>query len=114
MSPEALARTGYFDPQAVLKDYNAIGAGEADKINVFLKMGLTGVLSTQLWHHLYMGGGLASCPSTRPARRSSARAVRRRRFALAGPARTQLSGCRKGCLKLSPCRSLDPFDWTCL
>jgi asparagine synthase (glutamine-hydrolysing) len=66
MSPEALARTGYFDPQAVLKDYNAIGAGNADQINVFLKMGLTGVLSTQLWHHLYMGGGLCELPEHAP------------------------------------------------
>jgi asparagine synthase (glutamine-hydrolysing) len=31
-------------------------------------MGLTGVLSTQLWHHLYMGGGLCDLPdhSARP------------------------------------------------
>ena len=68
MSPEALARTGYFDPQAVLKDYNAIGSGQGDDVNTFLKMGLTGVLSTQLWHHLYMGGGLCDLPdrSARP------------------------------------------------
>jgi asparagine synthase (glutamine-hydrolysing) len=68
MSPEALARTGYFDPQAVLKDYNAIGSGQGGDVNTFLKMGLTGVLSTQLWHHLYMGGGLCDLPdhSARP------------------------------------------------
>jgi asparagine synthase (glutamine-hydrolysing) len=68
MSPEALARTGYFDTQTVLTDYNAIGKGEGGNINTFLKMGLTGVLSTQLWHHLYMGGGLCELPdqSARP------------------------------------------------
>lgn len=66
MSPEALARTGYFDPQAVLSDYDAIAAGKGGKINVFLKMGLTGVLSTQLWHHLYMGGGLCELPEHAP------------------------------------------------
>jgi asparagine synthase (glutamine-hydrolysing) len=66
MSPEALARTGYFDAAAVRRDYDAIGAGQGDKINVFLKMGLTGVLSTQLWHHLYMGGGLCELPESSP------------------------------------------------
>jgi len=29
-------------------------------------MGLTGVLSTQLWHHLYMGGGLCELPEHAP------------------------------------------------
>jgi asparagine synthase (glutamine-hydrolysing) len=33
---------------------------------VFLKMGLTGVLSTQLWHQLYMGGGLCELPQNSP------------------------------------------------
>ena len=52
----------------MLKDYNAIGSGQGGNINTFLKMGLTGVLSTQLWHHLYMGGGLCELPdhSARP------------------------------------------------
>ncbi len=68
MSPESLARTGYFDVEAVRRDYAAVGDGKGDKINVFLKMGLTGVLSTQLWHQLYMGGGLCELPdqSARP------------------------------------------------
>ena len=26
-------------------------------------MGLAGVVATQLWHHLYMGGGLADLPT---------------------------------------------------
>ena len=66
MSPEALARTGYFDAAAVLRDYRAIASGQGKDINVFLKMGLTGVLSTQLWHHLYMGGGLCELPDQWP------------------------------------------------
>lgn len=66
MSPEALARTGYFDAEAVRRDYDAIGKGEGKDINVFLKMGLTGVLSTQLWHQLYMGGGLCELPESSP------------------------------------------------
>lgn len=67
MSPEALMRTGYFDVKAVRQDYDAIASGQASKVNVFLKMGLTGVLSTQLWHHLYLGGGLCELPDQAPA-----------------------------------------------
>jgi asparagine synthase (glutamine-hydrolysing) len=66
MSPEALARTGYFDVEAVRRDYEAIGRGDDKNISVFLKMGLTGVLSTQLWHQLYMGGALCELPETSP------------------------------------------------
>jgi asparagine synthase (glutamine-hydrolysing) len=66
MSPESLARTGYFDVNAVRRDYEAIASGQGKDINVFLKMGLTGVLSTQLWHQLYMGGGLCELPDQWP------------------------------------------------
>ena len=27
-----------------------------------MDMGLMGVISTQLWHHLFLGGGLADIP----------------------------------------------------
>ncbi len=66
MSREALLKTGYFDPDTVLHDYNVVASGQADKLNVFLKMGLSGVLSTQLWHHLYAGGGLCELPAHSP------------------------------------------------
>jgi asparagine synthase (glutamine-hydrolysing) len=66
MSPEALRRTGYFDPQTVLQDSALVAAGQADKLNVFLKMGLSGVLATQLWHHHYLGGGLCELPELSP------------------------------------------------
>jgi hypothetical protein len=29
---------------------------------VFVEMGLTAVISTQLWHHKYLGGGLCDLP----------------------------------------------------
>jgi hypothetical protein len=48
MSPEALRRTGYFDVQTVRHDYALIASGQASKLNVFLKMGLSGVLATRL------------------------------------------------------------------
>jgi asparagine synthase (glutamine-hydrolysing) len=66
MSPEALRRTGYFDVQMVRHDYALIASGQASKLNVFLKMGLSGVLATQLWHHLYIGGGLCELPELSP------------------------------------------------
>jgi asparagine synthase (glutamine-hydrolysing) len=66
MSPQALLKTGYFDPAAVRHDYDLVAAGQADKLNVFLKMGLSGVLATQLWHHLYIGGGLCELPEHTP------------------------------------------------
>jgi hypothetical protein len=35
-------------------------------------MGLAGVISTQLWHHLYCGGGLCDLPSWTPLERGDA------------------------------------------
>ncbi len=69
MSREALLRTGYFDPTTVIADYNRIASGQASKINVFLRLGLSGVLATQLWHHLYLGGGLCELPELAPSPR---------------------------------------------
>ncbi len=71
LSPESLRATGYFDPRAIAK---------ARKIPTWmpiltpkrlgLDLGLTCVVSTQLWHHTYCGGGLCDLPTwTAPARR---------------------------------------------
>lgn len=66
MSRESLLKTGYFDPDTVLADSAKVASGEG-KVNVFLKMGLSGVLSTQLWHHLHFGGGLCDLPDLAPS-----------------------------------------------
>lgn len=68
MSPESLDRTGYFDVAAVRRDYESYVENRASKWRVFSSMGLGGVLSTQLWHHLNFGGGLCELPtpSTKP------------------------------------------------
>jgi asparagine synthase (glutamine-hydrolysing) len=66
MSRSALLRTGYFDPATVRADYDLIASGQASKVNVFLRLGLSGVLATQLWHHLYVGGGLCDLPEAIP------------------------------------------------
>jgi asparagine synthase (glutamine-hydrolysing) len=67
MSPEALRKTGYFDPATVKRDYDLIAARQGKKVNVFLQLGLSSVLSTQLWHHLYLGGGLCELPEHMPS-----------------------------------------------
>lgn len=58
MSVESLTRSGYFDVAAVRRDYERYVAGKVPSWRVFMSMGLGGVLSTQLWHHLNFGGGL--------------------------------------------------------
>lgn len=63
MSAEALKRSGYFDATAVRRDYERYVSGTAANWRVFLSMGLGGVLATQLWHHLYLDGGLCDLPS---------------------------------------------------
>jgi asparagine synthase (glutamine-hydrolysing) len=66
LSEESLRKTGYFDPQAVAhwrRAYKELRAGSMTRISV--EMGLVGVLSTQLWHHTFISGGLADLPGAR-------------------------------------------------
>ncbi len=62
MSEEALTRTGYFDVAAVRRQFTQEGHGSESKRGFFTGMGLATVLATQLWHHLYLGGGLCELP----------------------------------------------------
>ena len=62
MSKESLARTGYFDAAAVEQDCAAVARGEGASLGTFGNLGLGGVVATQLWHHLYLGGGLCELP----------------------------------------------------
>jgi asparagine synthase (glutamine-hydrolysing) len=67
MSDGALRRTGYFDPARV-------GVVRARLRATRLRLGhhmrdevsVVGVLSTQLWHHLFLGGGLCELPTWTP------------------------------------------------
>lgn len=61
ISPDSLARTGYFDAAAVQRDSAVLTSGEG-KLGTFASLGLGGVIATQLWHHLYLGGGLCELP----------------------------------------------------
>jgi asparagine synthase (glutamine-hydrolysing) len=67
LSPESLRATGYFDHEAVQKAREAQLTRSPRSLYRFsLDMGLMGVLSTQLWHHTYCGGGLADLPAWSP------------------------------------------------
>jgi asparagine synthase (glutamine-hydrolysing) len=58
LSPESLARTDYFDASAIERDCALLARDEDKKLGRFANLGLGGVIATQLWHHLYLGGGL--------------------------------------------------------
>jgi asparagine synthase (glutamine-hydrolysing) len=63
LSEESLRKTGYFDSAAVARwrnDFRRMRAGSLPRLSV--EMGLMAVVATQLWHHLFMGGGLADLP----------------------------------------------------
>jgi asparagine synthase (glutamine-hydrolysing) len=63
LSEGSLRKTGYFDSAAVARwrnDFRKMRAGSLPRLSV--EMGLMAVAATQLWHHLFMGGGLADLP----------------------------------------------------
>jgi asparagine synthase (glutamine-hydrolysing) len=62
MSAESLARTGYFDVAQVRQDCELLSKSAGKGLGTFASLGLSGVVATQLWHHLYLGGGLCSLP----------------------------------------------------
>ncbi len=62
LSPESLARTGYFNADAVQRDCALLARGEGDKLGDIASLALGGVVATQLWHHLYLGGDLCELP----------------------------------------------------
>lgn len=64
LSPESLARTGYFDTAAVEHARRLQLTKARMSLSRFVgDMGLAGVVSTQLWHHLFCGGGLCELPT---------------------------------------------------
>ncbi|MEZ6073561.1 MAG: asparagine synthase (glutamine-hydrolyzing) [Pirellulales bacterium] len=67
LSPESLAATGFFDVDAVTQACQLQLQKPRKNLKRFsLDMGLAGVVSTQLWHHIFCGGGLADLPSWSP------------------------------------------------
>jgi asparagine synthase (glutamine-hydrolysing) len=77
LSEESLRKTGYFDPQAVIRwrqDFRKMRDGSNQR--TMIELGLVGVVSTQLWHHLYVDASLADLPSWEPVRPGEAVAAR--------------------------------------
>lgn len=63
LSEESLRRSGLFHPKAVWAARQTFSRGELGPLQrVFVEMGLTAVIATQLWHHKYLGGGLCDLP----------------------------------------------------
>ena len=64
LSEASLRRAGYFDPAAVhrwRREYCTLRPHSGKRISV--ELGLAGVVATQLWHQLFIDGGLADLPT---------------------------------------------------
>jgi asparagine synthase (glutamine-hydrolysing) len=78
LSPESLQATGFFDGAAVRACCEIQRHKPVKSLQRFaLDMGLIGVISTQLWHHLYCGGGLCELPTWSPPDLSQTRLYNR-------------------------------------
>lgn len=63
LSRESLGRTKYFDVDQVRKLCDRVKLSmAADPGRLFCGVALWAVVGTQLWHHLYLGGGLCELP----------------------------------------------------
>jgi asparagine synthase (glutamine-hydrolysing) len=63
LSPESLKRSGVFDPAKIARErYWQTTLPRMTPRRFVLDLGLTCVVSTQLWRHLYCGGGLCDLP----------------------------------------------------
>jgi asparagine synthase (glutamine-hydrolysing) len=63
LSAESLRRTSYFDPAAVDRVRERLTRRHRILPYYRHDIGMTAVIATQLWHHLFCGGGLADLPS---------------------------------------------------
>jgi asparagine synthase (glutamine-hydrolysing) len=67
LSRESLRATGYFDAAAVQRAREVQRTRPRMSFQRFvLDMGLVGAIATQLWHHVYCGGGLADLATWSP------------------------------------------------
>jgi asparagine synthase (glutamine-hydrolysing) len=67
LSRESLRATSYFDPAAVMRQRTLQTIVPTITPRRFIyDLGLTCVISTQLWHHIYCGGGLCDLPVWEP------------------------------------------------
>jgi asparagine synthase (glutamine-hydrolysing) len=70
LSPESLRAAGFFDPEAVARQRAwQVRIPRITPARFVFDVALTCVVSTQLWHHLFCGGGLCDLPVWQPATR---------------------------------------------
>ena len=87
LSPESIAKAGYFDPAAVAAARREAGARCAAALGrTGLEMGLTAVTATQLWHHLYISGRPVRDLPRSPGTKSSSLGSSRHRLRIGVPA----------------------------
>jgi asparagine synthase (glutamine-hydrolysing) len=73
LSRESLAAAGYFDPEAVLRQRTwQVLLPRITPSRFVHDVALTCVVSTQLWHHIYCGGGLCDLPTWQASSRPHA------------------------------------------
>lgn len=65
LSPESLSATGYFDlgRVALCRSYIEASPPRWYPRRMLREVALVGVIATQLWHHLFLGGGLCDLPA---------------------------------------------------
>ncbi len=63
LTDESLRKTGMFNPHAVQRARQLVQRPMITPARSFFDLGMTGVITTQLWHHLYCGGGLCELPT---------------------------------------------------
>jgi asparagine synthase (glutamine-hydrolysing) len=63
LSPESIQKAGYFDPVAVATAREKLARPGRGLSRTSMEMGLTAVIATQLWHHIYLGGQLCELPT---------------------------------------------------
>ncbi|AGA29339.1 asparagine synthase (glutamine-hydrolyzing) [Singulisphaera acidiphila] len=67
LSPESLRETGYFDPKVVARERSwQMMIPRITPRRLAFDVALTCVVTTQLWHHLFCGGGLCELPTWTP------------------------------------------------
>jgi asparagine synthase (glutamine-hydrolysing) len=67
LSPESLRSTGWFDPEGVARERAAQTRFPAiTPKRIIMDLSLTCVVATQLWQHIYLGGGLCDLPTWTP------------------------------------------------
>jgi asparagine synthase (glutamine-hydrolysing) len=64
LSPESLKATGWFDPDQVARQRAAqVRFPRITPKRIVMDLSLTCVIATQLWQHIYLGGGLCELPT---------------------------------------------------